>query len=172
MLGNEFREMLRCIRCGACINHCPVYGAIGGHAYGWVYSGPMGAVLIPNLIGMEEAGHLPNASTLCGRCEQVCPMHIPLPRMLRQLREKQFEAKLAPKPLRWGLSGWASVAKRPGLYRLATRIGVAALGLAGRRRGRFRSLPLAGGWTGCRDLPAPEGRTFQQLWSRQGGRRQ
>ena len=93
MLGNEFREMLRCIRCGACINHCPIYGAIGGHAYGWVYSGPMGAVLIPNLIGIEEAGDLPNASTLCGRCEEVCPMRIPLPRMLRKLRERQFEAK-------------------------------------------------------------------------------
>ncbi|MGZ9033785.1 MAG: lactate utilization protein B, partial [Rhodospirillales bacterium] len=71
MLGNEFREMLRCIRCGACINHCPIYAAVGGHAYGWVYSGPMGAVLIPNLIGMDEAGNLPNASTLCGRCKEV-----------------------------------------------------------------------------------------------------
>ena len=172
MLGNEFREMLRCIRCGACINHCPVYGAIGGHAYGWVYSGPMGAVLIPNLIGVEEAGHLPNASTLCGRCEEVCPMHIPLPRMLRKLREKQFEAKLTAKPMRWGLGGWGMLARRPALYQLATRLGVNILGLAGGKRGRFKSLPLAGGWTQGRDLPAPEGRTFQQLWTARGGRRQ
>jgi L-lactate dehydrogenase complex protein LldF len=172
MLGNEFREMLRCIRCGACINHCPIYGAIGGHAYGWVYSGPMGAVLIPNLIGVAEAGHLPNASTLCGRCAEVCPMRIPLPRMLRQLRQRQFEAKLSPKPVRWGLSGWALLARRPALYQLATRIGVGALGLLGRRRGRFRTLPLASGWTGARDLPAPQGRTFQQMWSAKGGRRQ
>jgi L-lactate dehydrogenase complex protein LldF len=172
MLGNEFREMLRCIRCGACINHCPIYGAIGGHAYGWVYSGPMGAVLIPNLIGVAEAGHLPNASTLCGRCAEVCPMRIPLPRMLRQLRERQFEAKLSPKPVRWGLSGWALLARRPSLYQLATRIGVGALGLLGRRRGRFRTLPLASGWTGARDLPAPQGHTFQQMWSAKGGRRQ
>jgi L-lactate dehydrogenase complex protein LldF len=171
MLGNEFREMLRCIRCGACINHCPIYGAVGGHAYGWVYSGPMGAVLIPNLIGVAEAGHLPNASTLCGRCEEVCPVRIPLPRMLRQLRERQFEAKLAPKPMRWGLAGWAFLARRPVLYRLATRIGVGALGLLGRRRGRFRRLPLASGWTGARDLPAPQGRTFQDMWSEKGGRR-
>ena len=127
MLGSEFREMLRCIRCGACINHCPIYGAVGGHAYGWVYSGPMGAVLIPNLIGVDEAGHLPNASTFCGRCEEVCPMKIPLPRMLRSLRERQFEARLGAKPIRYGLAGWAFVATRPGLYRLATRLGIGLL---------------------------------------------
>jgi L-lactate dehydrogenase complex protein LldF len=171
MLGNEFREMLRCIRCGACINHCPIYSAIGGHAYGWVYSGPMGAVLIPNLIGIEEAGHLPNASTLCGRCQEVCPMRIPLPRMLRQLRDRQFEAKLSPKTIRWGLSGWAFMARRPKLYQLVVRIGVGALGLFGRRRGRFRHLPLASGWTTARDLAAPQGKTFQQMWSAKGGRR-
>ncbi|MEL6576723.1 MAG: lactate utilization protein B, partial [Pseudomonadota bacterium] len=73
MLGTEFQEMLRCIRCGACMNHCPVYHAVGGHAYGWVYPGPMGAVLTPSLIGVEEGGQLPNASTFCGRCEAVCP---------------------------------------------------------------------------------------------------
>ena len=72
MLGTEFQEMLRCIRCSACMNHCPVYSAVGGHAYGWVYPGPMGAVLTPTLVGVEEAGHLPNASTFCGRCESVC----------------------------------------------------------------------------------------------------
>ncbi|HOT81778.1 MAG TPA: lactate utilization protein B, partial [Candidatus Defluviicoccus seviourii] len=86
MLGGPFAEMLRCIRCGACLNHCPVYSAVGGHAYGWVYPGPMGSVLTPNLIGLAGTSDLPNASTLCGRCEEVCPMRIPLPRMLRQLR--------------------------------------------------------------------------------------
>ena len=171
MLGNEFREMLRCIRCGACINHCPIYAAVGGHAYGWVYSGPMGAVLIPNLIGVEEAGHLPNASTLCGRCQEVCPMRIPLPRMLRQLRDRQFEAGLSPKTLRWGLSGWAFLALRPKLYQLAMRIGVGALALLGRGKGRFRRLPLASGWTTARDLAAPQGKTFQQMWSAKNGRR-
>src|SRR5690606_8493781 len=78
MLGNEFQDMLRCIRCGACLNHCPVYQEIGGHAYGSVYPGPMGAVLSPQFMGLEKAGHLPNASTFCGRCEAVCPMRIPL----------------------------------------------------------------------------------------------
>ena len=80
MLGNAYREMLRCIRCGACLNHCPVYGAVGGHAYGWVYPGPMGSVLTPLMIGLDEGHVLADASSLCGRCEAVCPMSIPLPR--------------------------------------------------------------------------------------------
>lgn len=171
MLGSEFQDMLRCIRCGSCINHCPIYGAIGGHAYGWVYSGPMGSVLVPNLLGLDEAGHLANASTLCGRCESVCPMRIPLPRMLRQLRQRQFEAKKAKPALRWGLGGWAALACRPALYQWATRLGVAVLGRLGRRRGRFQRLLLAGGWTAGRDLPAPQGRTFQAQWSARGGAR-
>ena len=171
MLGSEFRELLRCIRCGACINHCPVYAAIGGHAYGWVYSGPIGAVLTPNLIGIEEAGHLPNASTFCGRCESVCPMLIPLPRMLRQLRARQYAQNQAPVAVRFGLRGWAFLARRPSLYRMAMAIGVAALGRIGRRKGRFRRLPMAGGWTAARDLPAPQGRTFQQMWAAREGRR-
>lgn len=175
MLGNEFREMLRCIRCGACINHCPIYAAVGGHAYGWVYSGPMGAVLIPNLIGIEEAGDLPNASSLCGRCEEVCPMQIPLPRMLRQLRDRQHKARKSPAMVRYGLSGWAFLARRPALYKLAMGIGVGGLGRFGRLKrnaGRFRNLPFAAGWTGARDLPAPAGKTFQKMWSERGGRRQ
>ena len=88
MLGTEFEEMLRCIRCGACMNHCPVYHAVGGHSYGSVYPGPMGAVLTPSLSGIDKSGHLPNASTFCGRCESVCPMRIPLPKMMRHWREK------------------------------------------------------------------------------------
>jgi L-lactate dehydrogenase complex protein LldF len=159
MIGSEFHEMLRCIRCGACLNHCPIYKSVGGHAYGWVYSGPMGAVLIPNLIGMEDAQHLPNASTLCGKCESVCPMRIPLPRMLRKWRERQFKAHMGAPTARWALRGWAWLAKRPVLYRWAMTIGVAALGQLG-GRGRFRSLPLASGWTSKRDLAAPAGDTF------------
>jgi L-lactate dehydrogenase complex protein LldF len=159
MIGSEFHEMLRCIRCGACLNHCPVYKSVGGHAYGWVYSGPMGAVLIPNLIGMEEAQHLPNASTLCGKCESVCPMRIPLPKMLRKWRERQFKAEIGSPTARWALKGWAWLAKRPALYRLAMNAGVALLGQFG-GRGRFKSLPLASGWTSKRDLAAPTGDTF------------
>ncbi|NQV85364.1 MAG: iron-sulfur cluster-binding protein [Rhodospirillales bacterium] len=166
MLGGEFQEMLRCIRCGACLNHCPIYKSIGGHAYGWVYSGPMGAVLIPNLIGMDEAGDLPNASTLCGKCEDVCPVRIPLPRMLRALRKQQFDEEKTPRPARWALKSWAFLAARPWLYRLGVAPVVSVLAALGRRRGRFRRLLLAGGWTKYRDLPAPQGGTFVARWNR------
>jgi L-lactate dehydrogenase complex protein LldF len=170
MLGTAFQDMLRCIRCGACMNHCPVYQAVGGHAYGWVYPGPMGAVLTPTLIGVAKAGHLPNASTFCGRCEAVCPVRIPLPKMMRHWREREFERHLSPATQRSGLAMWAFLARRPSLYRLATRLATGALATLGGRRGRFRSLPLAGGWTKHRDLPVPQGGTFQARWARERGR--
>jgi L-lactate dehydrogenase complex protein LldF len=171
MLGTKFQDMLRCIRCGACMNHCPVYQAVGGHAYGWVYPGPMGAVLTPTLIGVDKAGHLPNASTFCGRCESVCPVRIPLPKMMRHWREREFERHLTPATIRSGTKLWGFFALRPMLYRLATRLGMGALGLAGRARGRFRWLPLARSWTKHRDFPVPQGDTFQARWQRERGRR-
>jgi L-lactate dehydrogenase complex protein LldF len=171
MLGNEFREMLRCIRCGACMNHCPVYQSIGGHAYGWVYPGPMGAVLSPALIGIDKAAHLPNASTFCGRCESVCPMHIPLPKMMRHWREREFEQHLTPASMRTNLKLWAWAAKRPAVYRLATGVAMPAMRLLSLGKGRFKWFPLAGAWTKHRDLPSPQGRTFMAQWkSRKGGR--
>jgi L-lactate dehydrogenase complex protein LldF len=164
MLGTEFQEMLRCIRCGACMNHCPVYGAIGGHAYGWVYPGPMGAVLTPSLIGIESSKHLPNASTFCGKCESVCPMKIPLPKMMRHYREREWQRKLSPPAARFGLKLWAFLALRPPLYHFFYAIAAQVLGLLGRRQGSFYNLPLAGAWTATRDMPAPQGRSFQELW--------
>ena len=169
MLGGEFEHMLRCIRCGACMNHCPVYQAVGGHAYGWVYPGPMGAVLTPSLIGVAEGGQLPNASTFCGRCEAVCPVRIPLPGMMRHWREREFERRLSPAPMRYGLGFWAFFAARPGLYRMATGLAARAMHLAGGKKGRFASLPFAGGWTRYRDLAAPEGATFQSQWRARSG---
>ncbi|MDA8253266.1 MAG: lactate utilization protein B [Rhodospirillales bacterium] len=166
MVGTPFQDMLRCIRCAACLNHCPVYGTVGGHAYGWVYPGPMGSVLTPALIGVDRAGHLPNASTFCGKCESVCPVKIPLPKMMRHWREREFERHLTPAAARTGLALWGWLARRPAAYRLATRAAMAGLGLLGRKRGRFRRLPLAGGWTDGRDLPAPEGATFFARYAR------
>jgi L-lactate dehydrogenase complex protein LldF len=166
MLGGEFADMLRCIRCGACMNHCPVFSAVGGHAYGWVYPGPMGAVLTPSLIGVDQAGHLPNASTFCGRCEEVCPVRIPLPRMMRSWREREFERHLSPATVRSGLAFWAFFARRPRLYGVATALAARALSLLGWFTGRFRWLPLASGWTRYRDFPAPQGATFQAQWKR------
>ncbi len=165
MLGTPFREALRCIRCGACMNHCPVYEAIGGHAYGWVYPGPIGSVLTPQFLGIGQARSLPNASTFCGRCEAVCPVKIPLPNLLRHWREVEFDRAGGSLLYKAGLAAWAFFARRPRLYHSAARLGIAALGLLGRRKGAFRRLPLAGGWTRGRDLPAPQGRTFQQMWA-------
>jgi L-lactate dehydrogenase complex protein LldF len=172
MIGTDFREMLRCIRCAACMNHCPVYGAIGGHAYGWVYPGPMGAVLTPSLVGVQKTGHLPNASTFCGKCESVCPVKIPLPKLMRHWREREFERHLTPAAMRSNLRLWAWFAKRPALYRAATRGAIAALSLLARGKGKFAWLPFAGGWTQGRDLPAPEpGGTFMARYARAQRRR-
>lgn len=169
MLGTEFQDMLRCIRCGACMNHCPVYHAIGGHAYGWVYPGPMGAVLTPSLEGVDKGGNLPNASTFCGRCESVCPMRIPLPKMMRHWREREFERGLNPVTQRWGIKAWAWFARRPRFYSVGVRFAMRFLKVLAGKKGRLRRLPMAGGWTKYRDLPAPEGKTFQQQWQSRRG---
>jgi L-lactate dehydrogenase complex protein LldF len=125
----------------------------------------MGAVLTPSLLGIENARHLPNASTFCGRCESVCPMRIPLPKMMRHYREREYQKKLSPATQRWGLAAWAFVAKRPWLYHTLTRIGMGTLGFLGKRFGSFHNLPLAGGWTATREFPVPQGQTFQARWA-------
>jgi L-lactate dehydrogenase complex protein LldF len=165
LLGGEFQEMLRCIRCGACMNHCPVYQKIGGHTYGWVYPGPMGSVLTPSYVGIENALDLPQAATLCGECEVVCPMKIPLPDLLRKLREKQFERGLRPWYERAGFAAWKFAVKHPALYRPMARLAARALRAMGGSQGRIRSLPGAAGWTDHRDMIAPSGSTFKERWA-------
>jgi L-lactate dehydrogenase complex protein LldF len=171
LLGTDLREALRCIRCGACMNHCPVYGAIGGHAYGWVYPGPIGAVLTPALFGVKTSADLPHASTFCGRCEEVCPVRIPLPKLLRYWRTQDFEQGGGSRTFRASLNAWAWMARHPRLYHLGARLGMPVLAWLGRKSGAFKRLPLAGGWTRHRDLPAPQGGTFQAQWkARQAGK--
>jgi L-lactate dehydrogenase complex protein LldF len=165
-LGNEFHEMLRCIRCGACLNHCPVWNSVGGHAYGWVYSGPMGSVLTPLMIGLEEAGQLPNACTMNGRCQSVCPMSIPLPSLMRRLRFRQHDQGLSGLGTRIALAVWGFMATQPRCYRLVTRVGIGLLGLLSGTRGRFRRLLFAEAWTEERDFPAPAGETFMGAWKK------
>ena len=162
LLGTEAQDVLRCIRCAACLNHCPIYGAIGGHAYGATYPGPIGAALNPGLIGASTYHH-PNASTFCGRCAEVCPVKIPLPTIMRHWRAKEYADGLAPKATVAGLALWAFAAKRPALYRQATKIIARLLKLMS-RKGAVRALPLMRGWFAVRDFPAPEGKTFQELW--------
>jgi L-lactate dehydrogenase complex protein LldF len=165
LMGGELQPMLRCIRCGACMNHCPVYQSVGGHAYGWVYPGPMGSVLTPSYVGLENALDLPNAATLCNQCGVVCPVKIPLPDLMRKLRERQFERRLKPWPERLGLEVWSWMARHPAVYAMLTALGARVLSLLGGAEKLIHYLPLGGGWTDGRDLPAPTGRTFRELYS-------
>ena len=164
LVGSEFQEILRCIRCGACMNHCPVYQSIGGHAYGWVYPGPMGSVLTSLYTGIENALDLPHAATLCNQCGVVCPVRIPLADLQRKLREKQTERGLRPWSERAALAVWGWVAQRPSFYALAAKLGVRYLGWLAGGEDRIKVLGLAPGWTAGRDFPAPQGRTFRELY--------
>jgi len=166
VLASDVKEALRCIRCGACMNHCPVYQNIGGHSYGWVYPGPIGSILTPMYVGLENALDLPQASTLCNQCGVVCPVKIPLPDLLRKLREKEFSEDLRPWHERTAVRLWAWFARRPGLYGFASRIGVRLLRSLAGPDGMIHKLPLGAGWTSGRDMPAPAGRTFRELYAR------
>jgi len=161
LLGGPAWQALRCIRCGACLDHCPIYHSAGGHAYGWVYPGPIGAVINPALLGLEEAVHLPQATTACGRCEEVCPVKIPLPEIMHQWRARAFDEGLGPS-LRWSTGLWAWLAVRPRLY----RVSVAAFGLSLRALRRMpwlsRVLPGVRAWTAERELPPSSGPPFSR----------
>jgi L-lactate dehydrogenase complex protein LldF len=172
ILAGETAEILGCIRCGACLNACPVYKNIGGHAYGDVYSGPVGAVLTPGFRGIVQAADLPGASSLCGACREVCPVRLDIPRMLLALRHSAVERTPQPLALRVGLKAFARIATRPVVYRAA----MAALRrvLRGRARDGWiaRAPGFASGWTRFRDLKAPAARTFEEQWrARAAGRR-
>jgi L-lactate dehydrogenase complex protein LldF len=164
VLASEVKDALRCIRCGACMNHCPVYHNIGGHAYGWVYPGPIGSILTPMYVGLDNAQDLPAASTMCNQCGVVCPVMIPLPDLQRKLREQAFERGLRPWYERAAFRAWAWVATRPALYAFASKIGVRVLKSMGGSERLIHKLPIGSGWTDGRDMPAPAGRTFRELY--------
>jgi L-lactate dehydrogenase complex protein LldF len=163
VLATPFRESLQCIRCGACLNACPVYRRIGGHAYGGVYSGPIGSILTPLYDSVSANPQLPHASSLCGACQAACPVKINIPQMLIGLRELQHHLK----PSRWEALAyrlWSALLRRPWLYRLAT--GAARLFLRPLARGGWlRHLAGPGAaWTASRDFPAPAARSFRDRW--------
>ncbi|MBE7418473.1 MAG: lactate utilization protein [Ideonella sp.] len=172
MLADEggLRDMLRCIRCGACMNHCVVFRQLGGHAYGGTYPGPMGAVLTPVFDGLKESRELAHACTLNGKCQEVCPVDIPLPTLLRGWRDRSWRDGLEPATMRFGLGIFTFVASRPWLYRLGAAVAVRVMGLFG-RGGWIRRMPGLGAWTAYRDFPAPEGRTFMAQYASGEGRR-
>jgi L-lactate dehydrogenase complex protein LldF len=129
----------------------------------------MGSVLTPLIKGMDGTYDLPNACTMNGRCGSVCPVRIPLPELLREVRHKQYRKGMTPSGQKRSLKLWRYVAERPKLYHFAERIGVRLLSSIANGEGKLRSLPLAGGWTRARDLPAPTGRTFLELWQAKRG---
>lgn len=159
LLGGEAHEMLACIRCGACLNVCPVFRQVGGHAYGSTYPGPMGAVLTPLLdAATPGAAALPDASSLCGACNEVCPVGIPLTDLLLSLRRRH--AGDAPLPARAGWAAWARAWSRPAGYRASTRAATAAGGAA-----RLAALvPPGDRWAHGRTLPPLADRTFRARW--------
>jgi L-lactate dehydrogenase complex protein LldF len=162
-LGGELAESLLCIRCGACLNICPVYREIGGHAYGSTYSGPIGAVVSTALFG-SEFGELAHASTLCGACRDVCPVRIDIPTMLLAARAEYTAAGHSPAWMRAGMRVWAWVMARPGRYRAAQRLAAITTHLMA-RGGRIRRLPPPlDAWTQRRDFPVFAGQSFRQRW--------
>ncbi|MBC7772513.1 MAG: lactate utilization protein [Pyrinomonadaceae bacterium] len=172
LLRDESRELLRCIRCGACLNACPIYRKVGGgHAYGAVYSGPIGAVLTPLLKGLENYPDLPQASSLCGACFEACPVHIDIPRHLVRLRAKLVDTKQIEWQDRAIMRLWTKSMQWPGAYRLGSAVlrtlmrGVAEMqGSAGEKRWlKYAPGPLQG-WTDIRDLPSPAAESFRAWW--------
>ncbi|MBI4482420.1 MAG: iron-sulfur cluster-binding protein [Acidobacteria bacterium] len=167
----ELRESLHCIRCGACLNICPVYRRIGGHAYGWIYPGPIGSVLTPLLLGLEQAQALPFASSLCGACEQICPVKIDIPRMLLALRRRVVETlpraqtrARFPRALRGAVRLGSWLARHPRWYRIVAH---AVAAVTGSDNGWLHSLPgPLSGWTKSRDFPSLAKTHFQDWWKR------
>lgn len=165
----ERRQSLFCIRCGACLNHCPVYRKIGGHNYPWIYSGPIGAIITPQFHGTKQDPWLPFASSLCGACGEVCPVKIDIPKLLLDLRADVVETKGVTIE-KLGFRMWASVMTSPGLYRTATDF--ASMTGSKDRKWMDNSSMLAVGplkaWMSERDLPAPAPKTFRQMWKESG----
>jgi L-lactate dehydrogenase complex protein LldF len=171
ILEGKYREVLKCIRCGACLNTCPVYTSVGGHAYGWVYSGPIGAVLNPLLIGLPEAAPLPGASTLCGACAEVCPVKIPLPDFLLELRADLRDQGLKTPAEIAGMKGYAAIMNRAGLLEALERV-VGALSQFFSKGNPISGLPYPfAGWTERRDFPGAAKQPFRKLWKIRRGAR-
>jgi L-lactate dehydrogenase complex protein LldF len=164
-IAGELREALYCLRCGACLNVCPVYRQIGGHAYGYTYPGPIGILLTAMLKGDRAVKDLAHASSLCGACHEVCPVKIDIPRMLIALRNNLDRQRIAPWAERVVFKALSRVLVSPPLYRLSAAVGrIAQRPFVG--NGRLRSLPLFfAKWTATRDLPRVARRTFTERWT-------
>ncbi|RMF89006.1 MAG: lactate utilization protein, partial [Nitrospinota bacterium] len=176
----ELRESLYCLRCGACLNVCPVYQKVGGHAYGWVYSGPIGAVITPQLVGLHRGAALPYASSLCAACREVCPVKIDIPHLLLNLRSRIVATEQAG-PVTEGGGGpsggerilmalWAFCMRHPKLYERLLALG-ALLQRPFLHEGKLETLPFPfSSWTRTRDLPPLASEPFRQWWRKRAQR--
>jgi L-lactate dehydrogenase complex protein LldF len=161
----KLRDALRCIRCGACLNFCPVYQNIGGHAYGWVYPGPIGAILDPGLLGLEQTKQLPQASSLCGACGEVCPVKIPIPDLLIEHRRRSVERGFSPVAEKAGIGAFAFMAQHPTIWDVSTKIGRFGskfLSKEGFMEGNW--IPVLKEWLRERDFQSPAKKSFRDMW--------
>jgi L-lactate dehydrogenase complex protein LldF len=171
VLASELAEILYCIRCGACLYACPVYQTIGGHAYGTVYSGPVGSVLTPGLHGIAAFRDLPHASSLCGACREVCPVRIDIPRMLLKLRETGVEAGESPLWVTLGMKALRWAAVEPPIFRGAGRVAAWLSRIAATDGWLSRVPGHLAPWTATRDFPAMAAETFSQRWKKRAAGR-
>ena len=172
----NLREALYCLRCGACLNACPVYRKVGGHAYGWVYPGPIGAIVSPMLTNLSEAKDLPYASTLCGACKEACPVKINIPRMLLYLRKELTQGETYPEHKSISMTestavkGWRASVSSSFMMKLSN-LGGRLLQLPFVRGGRIDRLPSPlSGWTKHRKFPAIASKPFRTRWKNIGNK--
>ncbi|WP_305829326.1 LutB/LldF family L-lactate oxidation iron-sulfur protein [Photobacterium leiognathi] len=161
ILGSEFRSILRCVRCAACVNTCPAYRHIGGQSYGSIYSGPIGAVLSPLLGGYEDFKDLPNACSLCRACHDVCPVKIPLSDLLLKHRQIMGEEKITDSMERASVSGFSFINAHPALWDKTVKIGAIVAGKLIKNGQLPFKVGLLNAWTQTRDLPNPSGESFR-----------
>lgn len=168
ILGTEYQNILHCIRCGACLNHCPVYRHIGGHAYGSVYSGPIGSVLTPLLEGLDDWKELPFACSLCGACSETCPVGIPLADYLVKLRRDVVESGKASWLEKKAFQTFGWVTGNPSIYQLGINFADTALKPFAEGDKIKKAPGILGKWTKGKDLPKPPDQSFREWWEKKG----